>query len=999
MQLGGQPNWRFEMRQASTLPLFTITLVASALAAGPARPLFERDILPIFSAKCFGCHNGKVAQAGLSLETRDSAVKGGKTGSAIVPGRSVDSLLLSMISTGRMPMGSAPLSTDEIQIIRGWIDSGALKEGETALARNATEGEVLSTILGAKCFVCHGRRTQEAGLDLRSRASMMKGGKSGPAIVPGNPEESLLFKKIASQQMPPAALQEQFSVRAVTSDELDKVRQWIAAGAPADTEKPLEVKPESDPLVKDTARNFWSFRSSQRPEVPRVRNTKQIRNPIDAFLLEKLEEKGLRFSEEAEKRVLARRAYFDLIGLPPSPQEVQAFLADRSPQAYERLIDHLLDSPHYGERWARYWLEAAGYADSEGGANADAIRPFAYRYRDYVIRSLNADKPYNEFLVEQLAGDELFDYKLIEKHTPEQADKLIATGFLRLTRDSTYNTELNFMPDRLDAIADEMEVIGSSVLGLTLGCARCHDHKYDPIPQRDYYRLNAIFRTAYDPYDWLIPNLACSGVGASCKESDARFLPLKTDEAETERREIELHNAAVRKRIEEMQRNRDEKTRGYSEQLRIEKLGKAPVEIRAPLTEALSIPEADRNPTQQELVRKYGKDVEVTPDEVRARFKEYQEYARKITGEIQKEKGKLKLPPLVRALFDMGGEPTPVRVLLRGDFNNPGPLVEPGVPSVLSAGLEPYRVEKPPFRSGTSGRRLALARWLVQPNHPLTSRVIVNRIWQDHFGEGLVRSPGNFGSTGVPPTHPKLLDWLATEFVSRDWRMKTIHRLIMTSAAYRQRSLVDASAATADPDHTLLSHFPLRRLDSDALRDAILKSSDFLDPQLFGSPVELEVRPDGEVLPKTGKGGQRRSIYLLQQRTTPVSILDIFDAPFLSPNCVKRDHSTVPSQALNLMNSQFVLSAARRLAARLIDSVGDDTQKQIGMLYLTAFGRDPSGEERQAATAALASFRKEWRTRLESEKILEPVSTKAPWLALADLCHMLFNSAEFLYVD
>jgi hypothetical protein len=294
---------------------------------------------------------------------------------------------------------------------------------------------------------------------------------------------------------------------------------------------------------------------------------------------------------------------------------------------------------------------------------------------------------------------------------------------------------------------------------------------------------------------------------------------------------------------------------------------------------------------------------------------------------------------------------------------------------------------------------LAFARWLVQPNHPLTSRVIVNRIWQHHFGEGLVRSPGNFGSTGSAPTHPKLLDWLATEFVNRGWSMKSMHRLIMTSAAYRQRSLMDNGASSEDPDNTLLAHFPLRRLDSDALRDAILKTSDFLDPKQFGPAVEFQIRPDGEVVPKVGRGAQRRSIYLLQQRTNPISMLDVFDEPFLSPNCVKRDHSTVPSQALNLMNSQFVLSAARRLSARLIDSTGDDVQKQIGLLYLTAYGRDPSDKERQAAAAALTSFRKEWSARLESEKDLEPVSTKAPWLALADLCHTVYNSAEFLYVD
>ena len=406
----------------------------------------------------------------------------------MVAHKPVESRLLVLISSGGMPMGAPPLEAGAIDLVRRWIEAGM--PGETpqapvpAAAPPVREREVMAAILGAKCLPCHGRRRQEAALDLRTREGLLKGGKSGPAVVPGKPEESLLVRRIRAQEMPPPHLQEQFSVRGLTSVELEKVQAWIAGGALPDPEKPLEADLGREPLVGPKDHRFWSFQAPRRPAQPRVTAQDRIGNPVDAFLLARLEEEGLSFSPPADRLTLMRRSYLDLTGLPPSPEEIRSFLADTDPRAYERLVDRLLESPHYGERWARYWLDAVGYADSEGGVSSDNIRPHAFRYRDYIIRSLNADKPYDQLLIEQIAGDELFDYKAVDKYSPDQLDWLVATGFLRMGPDSTYSTEQNNLPERLDVVATQIEILSSSTMGLTLACARCHDHKYDPLPQR-----------------------------------------------------------------------------------------------------------------------------------------------------------------------------------------------------------------------------------------------------------------------------------------------------------------------------------------------------------------------------------------------------------------------------------------------------------------------------------------------------------------------------------
>ena len=1007
-------------------------LISAAAAKADQEVLrFESAIRPIFAANCLACHGETLQQNGLDLRTRESVLQGGEAGPAVKAGSAEESLLFEKVLSGSMPIGDDKLSTQEIELIRHWIDAGALSEGEEVGSTlnpsgetQVTERDVMVPILQVRCVVCHGRRNQEGGLDLRTRASLLKGGRSGPAIIPGKPDESLLVQRVAAQQMPPPESLRAYTIRPVTSEELEKLRQWIAAGAPAGPEEVLEVGSGPDPLVSEKDRRFWSFQPPKRSSVPKVRSQELVRTPIDAFLLAKLEAKGLGFSSEAERLTLMRRAYFDLIGLPPEPDEIEAHLKDRSPLAYERMIDRLLASPHYGERWARHWLDPAGYSDSEGKVENDLVRPQLHRYRDYVIRSLNSDKPYDEFLVEQIAGDELFDYKSTPEPTADQLDKLVATGFLRTAPDGSYSLAGNKVSDRLNILADQVEIFSSSVMGLTMACAQCHSHKYDPIPQRDYYRLSAIFRTAYDPYDWLFPNYNIDDLEGKTVFA-MRHL---TTVPERERREAEAYNASIEEEIKRLKSSLEEAARPLREKLFEEKLAKLPEEVREDLRKALHpsadprsardkylqercfkckedprkalpIPDDPRSGVQKYLVEKFGALVKVEPVELEERFEDFKTQAAKIKKAIGEAKDRLRPEPKVRALFDMGGEPTPTHLLRRADYLNPGPLVRPGVPSVLRDGIAPYQLIKPPWKTDTSGRRLALARWLVQPNHPLTARVMVNRIWQHHFGTGLVATPGDFGHTGARPSHPELLDWLATEFVHRGWSLKEMHKLMMTSAAYRQSSRFDESRHGADPDNVLLSRFTMRRLDADAIRDSLLKVARRLDTTPFGPADKAEVQPDGEVVSECSQGGCRRSIYTLQRRTKPNTLLEAFDAPQMTPNCLKRGHSTVSSQALQLWNSDVVRKNARYFAGRVIDAVGTDVEKQIDQIYLTALSRWPSEEERAMRVEQVREFTQHWLQHLEKEVPAEPKQIKARWLALATLCHSILNSAEFIYID
>ncbi len=919
-------------RLGSLLSLFCFGTAAAVTGETDPTPRFESDILPIFETRCLTCHGDAEHQSDLDLRTRDSVLRGGRTGPVITPYLPDESLLLQKLVQGAMPPGKAKLDSAEIDRIRLWIDGGALIQGEEATspaahagAGEVTETEVMVGIVNFKCISCHGRRKQEAGLDLRSRESILRGGVSGPAMVPDSPDQSLLIQRIAAAEMPPKEQVKKAELIPVTAAELETLRRWIAAGAPPGAPE-IPVIPSTDPLVNASDREFWSFRSPIRSAVPSVRQKDLVRTPIDAFLLEKLEEKQLSYSPQADRLTLLRRAYLTLIGLPPSAEDIKDYLNDPSADAYPRMIDRLLASTHYGEHWGRFWLDAAGYSDSAGKLNVDLVRPFAYRYRDYVIRSFNDDKPYDRFLLEQIAGDELFDYKAAKELTPEQFDNLVATGFLRMCQDGF----TQYIQDRFDMLAEQLEVVSSSVLGLTLGCARCHDHKYDPIPQRDYYRFSAIFREAYDLYDWIEP-----------AKRQLEFAP------EEERREVSLHNQPILAEIE-----------------RLERL------LKQEDDSSKQVPREGVSPSPNSRLAEIQREIDATRKELRP-------------------------SPKILALYDLGGDPDPTFVHLRGDALAPDQRVSPGIPSVLSGSLSPYEVMPPRKGNQTSGRRLAFARWLIQPKHPLTARVIVNRIWQDHFGAGLVSTSDNFGLTGKRPSHPELLDWLATEFVRQGWSIKAIHRLIMTSTVYRQSSGPDRGPRSADPDNVFLSHFPMRRMDAETLRDSILKVGARLDLRQFGASDALEVTADGEVV----SASLRRSIYLLRRRSTPVTLLEVFDAPRLETNCIKRHQSNVPSQALVLWNGDLVRESSRFFAGRIIDAVGGDLDEQVKRIYLTALTRDPSPQELGDALQSLEQMRLRWLDHLRQEPTAEPKGTRAEWLALSTFCHVILNSAEFAYVN
>ena len=968
-----------------------------AAAESDPPPGFETRILPVLQARCLACHGSQSRQGELDLGSLESLLEGGASGPSVVPGSAEQSLLFQKVETGQMPLGQDPLSPRDLEIIRRWIDQGALADGQDPeafqtrkdLKLTVTSHDVLAPILHVRCLICHGRRTQEAGLDLRTRASILKGGKSGPAMVPGKPEESLLLQRIQAEEMPPPKDFSRFCVRPVTSGELEKLRRWIADGAPeAPPNGASRAAKGSADTEKDPA--LWSFQPPRRPAVPRVAESNRVRNPIDAFLLEKLEAGGLSFAPPADRLALMRRAYLDLVGLPPTPDEVRAYHRDADPQAYERLVDRLLDSAHYGERWGRYWLDAAGYADSEGKVHADNLRPHAYRYRDYVIRSFNDDKPYDRFLLEQIAGDELVDHRKLESLTPDEVEPLIATGFLRMAPDGTWSGAQNFVPERLDVVADQVEVLSSTVMGLTLACARCHDHKYDPLPQRDFYRFSAILRSAYDPYDWLIPQeplLAPSG-GPFPKR-------LLRYGSEKELRQVKRNNGPVEQEIKRLKRSLEEKAAPFRKQLLQEKMEKIPAALRADVEAAAEVAEDSRSELQKYLVEAFQEFLTLEPGELEKRFEEYRKESAKIKEAVTKAEKKLQRRPSIRALFDMPGKPTPNYLLLRGEHIRPGDSVEPGIPTALRPQTRPYRIEKPEW---SSGRRLALARWLGQPDHPLTARVMVNRIWQHHFGRGLVATPGNFGKLGAVPSHPELLDWLATEFVRRGWSVKPMHRLIMTSSAYRQSSGSAGDEATnGHSDNSLLSRFPLQRLDAEALRDSILKISARLDPTPFGPADQVEVQEDGEVTSQCSSAGCRRSVYMLQRRTTPLTMLDTFDAPQLNPNCVKRSQSMVTSQALQLWNSQLARKSARHFAGRVIDAVGSDLESQVEQVYLAALSRWPTATEKAVALREIGQLDRHWAEHLESDTPAEPRRSRARWLALSTFCHAMLNSAEFIF--
>ena len=723
-------------------------------------------------------------------------------------------------------------------------------------AESLTYEKDIRPIFRAHCFDCHGAVEKlEGELDLRLVRFMAKGGESGPAIVPGKPQDSYLLARIRSGEMPPGE-------KKVSSQEIAVIERWLAAGAATARPEPKTIGPGLG--VTPEERSYWAFQPIRRPQA----------STLDALTLQ-----TGKLSPEADRRTLILRAYFTLIGLPPSPEELQTWTDASGQDWFERLLDELLKSPHYGERWGRHWLDVAGYADSEGYTVADTERPWAWKYRDWVIRALNDDKPFDRFITEQLAGDELAGPKQGDWKA-EQIDLLAATGFLRMAADGTGGGNNN--EARNQVLADTMKIVGASLLGLSLQCAQCHDHRYDPIPQTDYYALRAVFEPALDWKAWKVPN--------------ARRVSLYT---EADRKKAAQIEAEAKKIEAERKVKQDE----YMKQALDKELKKYKEPLRGQLRKAYETPSKDRSEEQKKLFAQYPS-LNITTGNLYQYIAESRPKLAEYSKRIEATRKKKPVEEFLRALVEPANHAPETKLFHRGDYRQPKQTISPASLTVAAPEGADFHLPANDPSLPSTGRRLALARWLTKRENPLFARVIVNRVWMHHFGKGLVATPADFGKLGSRPSHPQLLDWLADEFIAQRWSLKKLHRTIMTSATWRQARTQSAPFRQSLP-----------RLEAEVLRDRMLAASGRLDRRLFGQPLKIKRDASGQVIVD---GEQtRRSLYIQVRRSQPVAMLQTFDAPVMETNCESRAHSTVATQSLMLLNGPFILDQAAKLADRV----------------------------------------------------------------------------------
>jgi hypothetical protein len=804
-----------------------------------------------------------------------------------------------------------------------WSCLLSLATGALAAEPPDFEREV-APILVTHCLDCHQPSKRSGELDLSTREGLLKWGEQGPAITPGKPAASLLVERIEAGEMPPPNAKE---AHPLNKTQFDLLRAWIAAGATWPKDRQLGI--HERPVDLEKARQFWSFQPVKRNALPEIQNSKsKVQNPIDAFILGKLTAVNLILSPPAAKSDLIRRLSLDLRGLPPSLDEQEDFLSDNSPDAYERLVDRMLADPAYGERWARHWLDLVRYADSNG-YERDGPKPSVWRYRDYVISALNGDKPYDRFVMEQIAGDELPD---------TSHETLIATGFHALGAWQDEVDPLEQPQYRADELDDMIRTTSQTFLGLTLGCARCHNHKFDPLTMVDYYSLAAILAPLKRP---------------NISRFD-RDLPLGTPEqiAAEEKRNSAI--AELEKKIGELQKSK-------------------PADLE-PQVAAL-------RDQQRELRVK-------TPD----------------------------LPRTYRCYEDSPTAP-PTYLLLSGRASNPGPIMQPRVPAVLTSvnrrGHAALEARDASTAAKSTGRRMAFAQWLTNDDNPLTARVIVNRVWQHHFSEGIVATPSDFGQMGARPTHPELLDWLADWFThDAHWSLKQLHRLIVTSDTYRQSSIqvqgsmfkVQGSGGDStlnielgtlnskppDAENRLLSHFPYHRLDVEAIRDSMLAVSGNLNGQMYGPAVFLPI-PEAAIEAHTDKQAawqaskepdiDRRTVYAYVKRTLLVPMLETLDFCDTTNSTEKRAITSIAPQALTLFNGNFVNRQAEHFAQRLQREAGDGAARQIDLAFRLALCRQPTADE----SAAMQQFLARETAATDRER------------ALIQLCRVILNLNEFVY--
>jgi hypothetical protein len=789
-------------------------------------------------------------------------------------------------------------------------------------------------ILEMHCWDCHAEDLDDLGgeLAITSHDAVLRGGESGPAVNLRDYRASLLLKAINHDvlEMPPG--------EKMTKEEIDTLTLWVALGVPWPESEELEG-PDGDhrpELITEEAKRWWAFQPPHRPEIPAVSNPEWVRNEIDAFILQGLDARNMTPAPEASRETLIRRAYYDLIGLPPTMDEVRQFVNDTDPQAYEKLIDRLLESPHYGEKWGRHWLDLVRYAESNS-FERDGTKPFVWRYRDYVIQSFNQDKPYDQFLIEQLAGDEL------PEPTP---DTIIATGFYRLGQWDDEPADPK--QAKFDAYDDILGTVSQTMLGLTVNCARCHDHKIDPVSTKDYYSMLAFFT-----------NIRHYGIRGHESVLDASVVTID-------------------------QPGLAEDNQRLADQIRDLIPGIDAIEERVKKDFIPVEHEEWHNPGRRnDLVKKRIGTV-ITEEE-------FETYV-KTKGERRQLQRKLEDQKLqILAVKEHGPNPPPTYVMLRGSAHVIGDEVEPGFLEVLS----PPQPEISGPTANTSGRRLGLARWIASPENPLTARVMANRLWQYHFGRGIVRSSSDFGFQGNQPTHPELLDYLATEFVASGWRMKTIHRKLMLSATYRMSSQFNPEYAATDPENDAYWRYDMRRLSAEEIRDSVLLMAGQLNlSKMFGRSVYPDLPAEvlaGQSIPgdnweKSSLEDQnRRSIYIHVKRSLRVPILANYDAPDPDFTCPVRFTTTQPTQALHMINSEFVQTQAAHFATALGDLENDALAELVARALERALQRQPNAMEISKGVTLIESWMND-----------DQLSRKQ---AIKNYCLLVLNLNEFVYLD
>ena len=828
----------------------------------------------------------------------------------------------------------------------------------------------IQPLLANKCIDCHQGDEAKGGLRLDQLIHLYEGGTSGPILEPGNAQKSFLFHITASKEMPPASHD-----TPLTMEELELLRIWIESGAKAKQAVDLTA------LKQKTQSDHWAFQALQPPKLPINTAMHGSRTDIDDLIAAKLEKQGLTLSKTASKEVLLRRATLDLNGLPPSPQQIEEFLQDTRPNAYELLLDRLLASKHFGERWGRHWLDGVGYSDTNAMDNDQAIvRPAKgkWRYRDYVIDAFNSDKPYEDFLKQQLAGDAMVDWRDAKSYNPKIREHLVATTMLRCAPDDTDQNELNILSIRYHVLHRTAESVAQNLLGLTMQCCKCHDHKFEPISQRDYYRFTANFSGAWQPKDWLKP--------------DEREIRIMGDD------EV----AGYEKQKNTLQSEIDSLIEVGRQALIKKTYAGIPAVLHDDLLAAQKIAKEKRSEVQKYLTEKFGETFNFNQAQVMPTLaRETQLEVTRLTNEINAINSTLD-QGWVQAVYDVGSI-RPTFVLRRGEHEKPGAEVQAGIFSVLER--PPIAQPQDPSNPSTASHRLELAQQMTDwssPTGALAARVRVNRVWQHLFGVGIVETAANFGVSGMKPTHPDVLEHLASSFVTHQRKLKPLLKHIMTSQVYMQVSTVGESkqlqkAQDLDPDNRLLWRQNLRRMEAEIIRDSVLFASGTLNPRMGGKFDNIVNLPNGMVVEEgydqvTEETTWRRSVYLLNRRNYHPTVLQVFDQPLLIEACQQRDSSASISQSLWMLNSAFLNHQANALARRVMVDAPNDLPQQFNQLFLYTLGRSITDEEIKSCTSA-------FNQHVAAYRLKDPEDMSASTKALARISQVIFSTNEFIYLQ